>query len=82
MDGRAWEAIVHGVAKSWTRLSDFTFTFRCKDTNELIYRTQTGNRLQKQTHTNELIYRTQTGNRLQKQMRLPKGKHGGGVGIN
>ena len=49
MDGRAWEAKVHGVAKSWTRLSDFTFTFRCYDTNEFIYRTQTGNRLQKQT---------------------------------
>ena len=27
MDGRAWEAAVHGVAKSQTRLSDFTFTF-------------------------------------------------------
>ena len=27
MDGGAWEAEVHGVAKSWTRLSDFTFTF-------------------------------------------------------
>ena len=27
MDGGAWEAVVHGVAKSWTRLSDFTFTF-------------------------------------------------------
>ena len=25
MDGGAWEAAVHGVAKSWTRLSDFTF---------------------------------------------------------
>ena len=23
----AWEAAVHGVAQSWTRLSDFTFTF-------------------------------------------------------
>ena len=23
----AWRAAVHGVAKSWTRLSDFTFTF-------------------------------------------------------
>ena len=22
-----WQAAVHGVAKSWTRLSDFTFTF-------------------------------------------------------
>ena len=27
MDGGAWWAIVPGVAKSWTRLSDFTFTF-------------------------------------------------------
>ena len=28
MDGEAWWATVHGVAKSWTRLSDFTF-FHC-----------------------------------------------------
>ena len=27
MDGGAWQATVHGVAKSRTRLSDFTFTF-------------------------------------------------------
>ena len=27
MDGGAWEAAVHGVAKSQTRLNDFTFTF-------------------------------------------------------
>ena len=27
MDGRAWWAEVHGVAKSRTRLSDFPFTF-------------------------------------------------------
>ena len=26
MDGGAWKAAVHGVAESWTRLSDFTFT--------------------------------------------------------
>ena len=26
-DRGAWWATVHGVAKSWTRLSDFTFTF-------------------------------------------------------
>ena len=25
MDGGAWWATVHGVAESWTRLSDFTF---------------------------------------------------------
>ena len=27
MDGGAWWAVVHGVAKSRTRLSDFPFTF-------------------------------------------------------
>ena len=27
MDGGAWWATFHGVAKSRTRLSDFTFTF-------------------------------------------------------
>ena len=27
MDGGAWWATVHGVAKSQTQLSDFTFTF-------------------------------------------------------
>ena len=27
MDGGAWKAEVHGVAKSRTRLRDFTFTF-------------------------------------------------------
>ena len=25
MDGEAWLATVHGVTKSWTRLSNFTF---------------------------------------------------------
>ena len=27
MNRGAWWAAVHGVARSWTRLSDFTFTF-------------------------------------------------------
>ena len=27
MNGGAWWAVVHGVTKSWTRLSDFTLTF-------------------------------------------------------
>ena len=27
LDGRAWQAAVHGVTKSQTRLSNFTFTF-------------------------------------------------------
>ena len=33
MDRGAWQATVHGVAKSWTRLSDFTslhFTFQIR----------------------------------------------------
>ena len=25
MDKGAWQATIHGVSKSWTRLSDFTF---------------------------------------------------------
>ena len=33
MDRGAWWATVHGVTKSWTRLSDFTFTFRRKYTH-------------------------------------------------
>ena len=31
MDGGAWWATVHGVVKSQTRLSDFTFTFTLED---------------------------------------------------
>ena len=27
LDGGPWSAAVHGVARSWTRLSDLTFTF-------------------------------------------------------
>ena len=27
MDGGAWWAAVHGIVKSWARLSDFTFNF-------------------------------------------------------
>ena len=30
MDGGTWQAIVHGVAKSQTRLGDFTFHFTLK----------------------------------------------------
>ena len=29
MDGGVWWAAVHEVVKSWTRLSNFTFTFHC-----------------------------------------------------
>ena len=34
MDGGAWWAAVHGVTKSQTRLSDFTFTFLFSCTGE------------------------------------------------
>ena len=36
MDGEARWATVHGVAKSRTRLSDFTFTLLCKVTYSWI----------------------------------------------
>ena len=34
MDGEAWKAAVHGVAKSQTRLSDFTLTFHFHELEE------------------------------------------------
>ena len=30
MDRVAWLAAINGVAKSWTRLSNFTFTYGCE----------------------------------------------------
>ena len=35
MDGGAWWAAVHGVAKSQTLLSDFTFPFHFHDWKEM-----------------------------------------------
>ena len=44
MDGGAWWATVHEVTKSWTRLSDFTFTPMDRSTKEKITKeTQTLN---------------------------------------
>ena len=37
MDGGAWWAAVHGVAKSRTRLSDFTFTFHALEKKMATY---------------------------------------------
>ena len=37
MDGEAWWATVRGVAKSRTRLSDFTFIFKRGKHNELNF---------------------------------------------
>ena len=36
MDREAWHAAVHGVAKSRTRLSDFTFTFHFHGTHSSV----------------------------------------------
>ena len=36
MDGGAWLAKVHGFAKNWTWLSDFTFTFTFKHTGSCV----------------------------------------------
>ena len=35
MDGEAWQATYHGVAKSWIRLSDFTKTNTNKNFSRL-----------------------------------------------
>ena len=40
MDGGAWEAAVHGVTKSRTRLSDFTFTFTLGTQARAVHRLQ------------------------------------------
>ena len=37
MDGGAWQAAVHGVAKNQTRLSDFTFTFHAFEKEMATY---------------------------------------------
>ena len=36
MDGGAWQATVHGVAKSQTWLNDFTFTFTFIETESML----------------------------------------------
>ena len=36
MDGGTWEATVHGVAESQTRLSDFTFIFFLSSSESLL----------------------------------------------
>ena len=37
MDGGAWYATVHGITKSWTRLSDFAFlSCICKKTEAVV----------------------------------------------
>ena len=46
MDGRAWWAAVHRVAKSRTRMSDFTFTFHSVALEEKMV-----------THTSVLAWR-------------------------
>ena len=41
MDGGSWQATVHGVAKSQTRLSDFTSLFRVRESVS-VSKLQTG----------------------------------------
>ena len=36
MDGGVWWATVHGVSKSWTRLSDFTLHFSLKKLGNVV----------------------------------------------
>ena len=36
MDGGAWQATVHGVEKSWTRLSDLTHSHKNKPIQKYI----------------------------------------------
>ena len=46
MDREAWHAAVHGVEKSWTGLSNFTFTFHFHALEK-----------EKATHSNALAWR-------------------------
>ena len=48
MDGGPWWAAVHGVAKSRTQLSDFTFTFPFHALEKDV-----------ETHSSVLVWRTQ-----------------------
>ena len=45
MDREAWRAAIHGVAKSWTRLSNWSdlimWNLKKKDTNDIPYKTKT-----------------------------------------
>ena len=36
MDGGAWWATVHGIPKSRTRLSDFTFALQCQEQLSIV----------------------------------------------
>ena len=37
MDGGAWQATVHGVAKSWTQLRDFSSLYFTSDNCQLVF---------------------------------------------
>ena len=52
MDGGAWWATVHGVAKGWTRLSNFTFTFKQRKAYTIAWE----NKKQKQNGTNCQVF--------------------------
>ena len=48
MHREVWSAAVHGVTKSWTRLSDFTFTFMVHLNNGSLCRLAEGTTLYEQ----------------------------------
>ena len=56
MDGGAWWATVHGVAKSRTRLRDFTFTFYDPDIppEHIFQKDNTQHYLQSPRHVSNL----------------------------
>ena len=58
MDRGAWQAAVRGVAKSWTRLSDFTFTFTFTfivDEHKLLLACSSINKRRRQWHPTPVL---------------------------
>ena len=47
MDRGTWWALVHGVTKSWTRLSNFHFHIVITSAWDLIYKTETDSDVEK-----------------------------------
>ena len=54
MDIKSWWATLHGVAKSWTQLSEFTFTFTItRDTLEIkVVQQPSKHPIKKRSYTN------------------------------
>ena len=61
VDRGAWQGTVHGVAKSWTQLSDFTFTFNrrmilCPKVRKIIFQLLSFNTVVKVSVLNIIKY--------------------------